>query len=367
MAPNKTIPFLDLGATYRELKTELHEAFTRVMENNHYIRGPEVTAFEAEFAVYCGAKHCVGVGNGLEALSLLLKAYEIGLGDEVIVPANTFIATWFGVSAVGAKPVPVEVADNSHLMDVSLIEQAITPKTRGIMPVHLYGFCENMDAIHTIAQKHNLIVIEDAAQAHGATYKGQKVGTLGHAAGFSFYPGKNLGCYGDGGAITTNDAAIAERVRELANYGSKVRYHHNEIGVNSRLDELQAALLRVRLTKLDAWNAHRKKIAAIYNETLSPSLLPPQAPAHTQPAWHLYVIRSKQREALMAALAEQGVQTLIHYPIACHLSKAYTNHGYGPFPKTEALCQEIISLPLGPHLSEDDAHYVANLVNTLAS
>ena len=263
------IPFLDLRASYLELKTALDSAFQRVMASGWYILGEELKAFEAEFAEYCNVKYCVGVGNGLDALHLILRAMDIGQGDEVIVPSNTFIATWLAVSYAGATPVPVEPDEATYNIDPSKIEAAITEKTKAIMPVHLYGQPADMDPILKIAARHHLKVIEDAAQAHGARYKGKRTGSLGDAAGFSFYPGKNLGAFGDGGAVTTNDSTLAERVRRLSNYGSQVKYAHDVKGFNSRLDELQAALLRVKLRHLDAWNGRRRQIAAQYLRKLN--------------------------------------------------------------------------------------------------
>ena len=261
------VPFLDLGRLHQSIRAPLDAAYHRVMDSGWFIMGPELEAFEAEFAQYCEVKHCIGVGNGLEALHLLLRAYGIGPGDEVIVPSNTFIATWLAVTQCGATPVPVEPDVNTHNIDPALIAAAITPRTRAIMPVHLYGQPADMDPINEIAAKHGLIVIEDAAQAQGARYKGRRTGSLGHAAGTSFYPGKNLGALGDGGAVLTSDDAIADKVRQLRNYGSKIKYQHDLAGYNSRLDEMQAAFLRVKLTVLDDWNALRSEIADQYSSS----------------------------------------------------------------------------------------------------
>jgi dTDP-4-amino-4,6-dideoxygalactose transaminase len=347
------IPFLDLKAPHQELRNELREAFDRVLDSGWYILGNEVKQFENEFAAYCEAKHCIGVGNGLDALHLILRAYEIGAGDEVIVPSNTYIATWLAVSYAGAKPVPVEPVEVTYNIDPALIEAAITPRTKAIIAVHLYGQPADMDPINAIAQKHGLKVIEDAAQAHGARYKGRRVGTLGDAAGFSFYPGKNLGAIGDGGAVTTNDAELAESVRVLSNYGSKVKYHNEVKGLNSRLDELQAAFLRVKMVKLDEWNLRRKALAKIYLEGFKDSgLVLPHVPDWADPVWHLFVIRSANREKLQLALQGKGIGSMVHYPIPPHLQGAYAELGLfeGSFPIAEQIHKEVVSLPIGPHL-----------------
>ena len=357
------VPFLELKPTYDELRSELDEAYHRVMDSGWYLLGKELEAFESEFAAYCGVRHCVGLGNGLDALHLVLRAMDIGPGDEVIVPAHTFIATWLAVSSAGATPVPVEPDPRTYNIDPERISAAITPRTRAIMPVHLYGQPADMDPIMKLAAKHGLKVIEDAAQAQGARYKGRRCGGLGDAAGFSFYPGKNLGAFGDAGAVTTNDARLAERVRMLRNYGSKVRYQHEEQGVNSRLDELQAAFLRVKLRHLEEWNARRRKTAGHYLSQLSTvnsQLVPPFVPEWADPAWHLFVVRHSQRDALQKKLTEAGIGTLIHYPVPPHLSGAYTAAGIpkGTLPMAEDLAQTVLSLPIGPHLAEDQASVV---------
>jgi dTDP-4-amino-4,6-dideoxygalactose transaminase len=349
------VPFLELLPTYKELQPEFDVAYHRVMESGWYLLGKELEAFEAEFAQYCGAKHCVGCGNGLDALHLILRAYDIGPGDEVIVPAHTFIATWLAVSYAGATPVPVDVEPVYCNLDPSKIEAKITPHTKAIMPVHLYGHPADMAPINAIAKKHGLKVIEDAAQAHGAAYHGFRCGTLGDAAGFSFYPGKNLGAFSDAGAVVTNDPGVAEKVRKLRNYGSTVKYQHELQGINSRIDELTAAFLRVKLTKLDEWNARRKEIAAFYMAQLPTAHLGlPTVAEGAEHAWHLFVIRHPQREQLQKKLAADGIGTLIHYPVPPHLTGAYQELGFkaGDFPVTEQLCSEILSLPVGPHLKE---------------
>lgn len=360
------IPFLDLNAPYRELKSELDSAYERVMESGWFIMGAEVEAFEHEFATYCGVKHCIGVGNGLEALHLILRAYEIGEGDEVIVPANTYIATWLAVSYAGAVPVPIEPDPNTYNLDPNLLESAITPNTKAVMPVHLYGQPADMDPIIQIAEKYNLKVIEDAAQAHGAHYKERLSGSLGQAAGYSFYPGKNLGALGDAGAIVTNDNILADQVRKLCNYGSTIKYYHDLKGYNSRLDEMQAAFLRVKLVQLDKWNRHRQEIASYYLNSLAniPGLILPYYPDWVTPVWHIFVIQTQHRDDLQQFLRAKGVGTLIHYPVPPHLSKAYNelNLTKGAFPITESIASSALSLPMGPHLSLDDAEYVTSMI-----
>lgn len=349
-----SVPFLDLKAPHRELYPELDAAYDRVLNSGWFILGKEVEAFEREFAAYCEAEHCVGVGNGLEALHLVLRAYDIGQGDEVIVPANTYIATWLAVSYAGATPVPVEPDARTYNLDPALIEAAITPATKAILPVHLYGQPADMDPINALAARHGLKVIEDAAQAHGARYKGRRVGGLGSAAGFSFYPGKNLGALGDGGAVVTNDAELADRVRVLRNYGSRVKYHNEVKGFNSRLDELQAALLRAKLPVLDEWNKRRQAAAKCYLDGLAESnLVLPYVPDWAEPVWHLFVVRHPRRDALQQRLQHVGISTMIHYPIPPHLQPAYAELGFGAgaFPITEVIHQEVLSLPMGPHLN----------------
>jgi len=353
-----TIRFLDLQAPYKELQPQLDAAYRRVIESGYYILGEEVEAFEEEFAAYCGAKHCIGVGNGLEALHLILRGYGIGAGDEVIVPANTYIATWLAVSYTGATPVPVEPDPRTYNLDPSLTAQAITPQTKAIIPVHLYGQPADMDPIWAIARRYTLKVIEDAAQAHGACYKGQRVGSLGDAAGFSFYPAKNLGALGDAGAVVTNDDTLADTVRVLRNYGSRVKYYNEVQGFNSRLDPLQAAFLRVKLRHLEAWNERRRVVARHYLEGLVhiPELILPFVPEWARPVWHVLVVRHPRRDALQRYLHQVGIDTLIHYPIPPHLSEAYRHSGWksGAFPLTEHIAATVLSLPIGPHLGLDE-------------
>lgn len=359
------IPFLDLKAPQAEMREALHAAFTRVLDSGWYIQGEELAKFEQEFAAYCGAQHCIGVANGLDALHLILRAYGIGPGDEVIVPSNTFIATWLAVSHAGARPVPVEPDDATFNIDPAGIEVAITSRTKAIIAVHLYGQPADMDAINVIAARHGLKVIEDAAQAHGARYKGRRTGALGDAAGFSFYPGKNLGALGDGGAVTTNDPVLAERIRMLGNYGSRTKYRNELQGFNSRLDEMQAAFLREKLLRLDDWNARRARIAAIYQERLRGSALRlPVVPLWAEPVWHLYVVRSKQRDALQAHLTACGIGSLVHYPIPPHLQGAYAADSWreGSWPLSERMHREVLSLPMGPSLSDEEVEEVAEAV-----
>ncbi len=361
------IPFLDLRAPYQELQAELDEAYQRVMRSGWYILGKEVEAFEQEFAVYCGVKHCIGVGNGLDALHLILRAYGIGPGDEVIVPANTYIATWLAVSYAGAQPVPVEPDQRTYNLDPGLIEMVITPRTKAILVVHLYGQTADMEPINAVARKYGLKVIEDSAQAHGAAYRGKRAGSLGDAAGWSFYPGKNLGALGDAGAVTTDDDTLADKIRMLRNYGSKVKYHNLAKGFNSRLDEFQASFLRVKLKYLDEWNARRTHLAGLYCELLRDTgLLLPFVPAEMKAAWHLFVVRTPRREALQEHLQTNNIGTLIHYPVPPHLQPAYQelNLPAGSFPISERLHNEALSLPMGPHLSTMELERVVDAIQS---
>ena len=359
------VPFLDLAAARNELAGELDAAALRVLASGHYILGPETEAFEAEFAAYCGVRHAVGVSNGLDALVLILRALAIGAGDEVIVPANTFIATWLAVSLSGARPVPVEPRDDTGNLDPARVEAAITSNTRAVMPVHLYGQCADMAALADIARRHGLPLIEDAAQAQGASWAGVRAGGLGIAAGFSFYPGKNLGAFGDAGAVTTNDDTLATTIRRLRNYGSSRKYVHELAGVNSRLDEMQASLLRVKLARLDEWNARRRARAAFYTQALAGSgLTVPTVADGADPVWHLYVVQAGNRDALQAFLRERGVDTLVHYPIPPYLQGAYESDGYDAraFPVSNRLHEQVLSLPIGPHLTDQQAQAVVDAV-----
>ncbi|MEO8155398.1 MAG: DegT/DnrJ/EryC1/StrS family aminotransferase [Rhizobacter sp.] len=359
------IPFLDLKSIQLSQREELVAAFTRVLDSGWYILGQEVARFEEEYAAHCDAKHCVGVANGLDALVLVLRAMGIGPGDEVIVPSNTYIATWLAVSHVGATPVPVEPDARTFNIDPARIAAAITPHTKAILPVHLYGQPADMEPILAMARLHGLRVLEDGAQAHGARYQGQRLGAHGDAVAWSFYPGKNLGALGDGGAVTTNDAALAERIRVLRNYGSKVKYHNEVIGYNSRLDELQAALLRAKLPQLDRSNQRRAAIAQRYLAAFKGlDLLLPHVPTFAEPVWHLFVVRHKRRDALAKRLAEAGVATMIHYPVAPHLQPAYAEMGWGvgAFPISEAMHAEVLSLPIGPTQSDEQTEQVIHAV-----
>ncbi len=361
----RAVSFLNVRAAYEELEEELNLACSRVMKSGAYVLGEELKAFETEWAEYCGVRHCVGVGNGLDALHLTLRAMGIGPGDEVIVPSSTYIATWLAVSNCGATPVPVEPQPLTCTLDPARIEAAITPRTRAIMPVHLYGMPADMSAILAVARRHGLSVVEDAAQAHGATFKGQKCGSLGDAAGFSFYPTKNLGAMGDAGAMTTDSDEIASRVRVLRNYGSRIKYMNEAKGWNSRLDPLQAALLRVKLRYLDKWNSRRRDWARQYFAELSGTLglCLPVVPESSEPAWHLFVVRHPRRDELRAALDAEGVETLMHYPIPPHLSEAYAEMGYGlgSLPLAEEISRSVLSLPMGPHLTRDDLSVVVEV------
>ncbi|HEX8605424.1 MAG TPA: DegT/DnrJ/EryC1/StrS family aminotransferase [Pseudoduganella sp.] len=364
-----SVPFLDLQAINNSQAAELETAFRRVLQSGWFVLGKEVAQFEERFAAYCGSRHCIGVANGLDAIMLVLRAWGIGPGDEVIVPSNTFIATWLAVSQCGATPVPVEPVEATYNIDPARIEAAITPRTRAIIPVHLYGQPADMEAVLAIAARHGLKVLEDAAQAHGATNDGKRTGNLGHAAAFSFYPGKNLGALGDGGGITTDDDDLAQLLRTYRNYGSQKKYHNLVQGFNSRLDEMQAAFLSVKLDVLDDGNARRRAIAAHYTQALAgiEGLLLPVVPQWADPVWHLYVVRHARRDALAAKLAEAGIGTIVHYPIPPHLQQAYAELGLGEgaFPIAEAMHREVLSLPIGPHMSLEQAEEAAAAVRAI--
>ena len=360
------IPLLDLRAAYDELRDEIDQACRRVMDSGRYILGEEVDAFEREWAEYCGTTHCVGTGNGLDALHLILRGMGIGPGDEVIVPSNTYIATWLAVSYAGATPVPLEPDPATHNLDPARIEGAVTSRTRAIIPAHLYGLPAEMDPILETARRHGLKVVEDAAQAHGASYKRRRCGSLADAAGFSFYPTKNLGAFGDAGAVTTDDDELADRVRVLRNYGSRRRYENEVKGLNSRLDPLQAAILRVKLRHLDAWNHRRAERASQYLEELRDidGLALPPTTTWTTSSWHLFVVRHPMRDELAKILDSEGVDSLIHYPVPPHLSEAYLELGLGrgSLPIAEELAGSVLSLPLGPHLSAEHQQRVIKAV-----
>lgn len=362
LQPPTEVPFLDVQASYLELKPEIDEAVARVLTSGWYLLGAELEAFEKEFAAYLGVRHCIGVGNGLDALHLSLRALGIGPGDEVLVPSNTYIATWLAVTYAGAIPIPVEPDPTTYNLDPDKLVSALTERTKAVIPVHLYGQPADMDPVVAFARQHGLRVLEDAAQAHGARYRGRRVGGLGDAAGWSFYPGKNLGALGDGGAVTTNDDALAERLRLLRNYGSTRKYHHEEAGFNSRLDELHAAVLRVKLRHLEAWNSRRRVIAAFYlNALATVDLVLPVVPNWAEPVWHLFVVQSSARDALQRYLRGCGVSTLSHYPLAPHLQGAYRQLELSPgsLPIAERLQQRVLSLPLGPQLQLSQAQTVA--------
>lgn len=349
------VPFLDLRATYLEIREDAELVVKRVLDSGCYILGQEVEYFEQEFAIFCGAKHCVGVSNGLEALHLALLAMDVGVGDEVIVPSNTYIGTWLAVSQCGATPIPVEPDSTTYNLNPARIEAAITSRTKVILPVHLYGQPADIDPILEIARKKGLKVLEDAAQAHGARYKGKRIGAHGDVVAWSYYPGKNLGAFGDGGAITTSDDDIADRVQLLRNYGSRIKYTNEVQGYNSRLDSIQAALLSLKLKTLNEWNARRSLIASRYqSELASVGLILPHIPTWADSSWHLYVVQHTDRAYLQKMLLEKGIGTLIHYPIPPHLQRAYDSNGYqrGDFPVAEQLADNCLSLPIGPHMSE---------------
>lgn len=364
------IPFLDLQATYTELKIDIDAAVNRVLDSGFYILGPEVEMFESEFAHFCEAQFCVGVGNGLDAIYIALKSLGIGPGDEVLVPANTYIATWLAVSQCGAIPIPIEPSIDTHNIDPSLFSKAVTKNTKAIIAVHLYGQPAPLDEILNFAKEFNLKVIEDAAQAHGASYKGRKIGAHSDMVTWSFYPGKNLGAFGDGGAITTNNEGLAKKAAVMRNYGSERKYVNDVKGLNSRLDPLQAAILRVKLSKLDEWNARRTEIAKTYDDAFgSAGFYIPKQGSGCRSSWHLYVLRHSKRNDIVKALDGLGVSALIHYPIPPHLQKAYSSLGYvrGDYPIAEKLSDEVFSLPIGPHLPIENMHRVVESVLKVAS
>jgi dTDP-3-amino-3,4,6-trideoxy-alpha-D-glucose transaminase len=355
------VPFLELGAATAELRPEIDAAVARVLSSGRYLLGPELEAFEAEWAAYAGARHCVALGSGLDALTLGLRASGIGPGDEVLVPGQTFVATWLAVTAVGAEPVPVDVDPVHHALDPRAAAAAVTPRTAAILPVDLYGHPADHVELRALADRHGLLLLDDAAQAHGARLHGRPVGTYADAAAWSFYPGKNLGALGDGGAVTTDDAELAARLRRLRNYGSERRYEHVEAGQNSRLDELQAAMLRVKLTHLPAWNARRRRLAERYVEGLRD--VPVALPAvrrGAEPSWHLFTVRSPERDRLREHLESVGIGTLVHYPVPPHRQPAYAGSlaASTALPVADAVAATVLSLPIGPHLDDDDADLV---------
>lgn len=360
------IPFSTFAPMHNEIKADMQAYFERVYDKSWFIDGEECRQFEKEFAEYCEAEYCVGCGNGLEGLYLLLRAFDIGDGDEVIVPSNTFIATALAVSYTGATPVFVEPEHKTYNINPCEIEKTITKRTKAIIAVHLYGQCADMDPILEIAGKYQLKVIEDAAQSHGATYKGKKAGSLGDAAAFSFYPGKNLGCLGDGGCITTNDPQTAKKVRAIGNYGSDQKYHHIYKGINSRLDELQAGFLRIKLRELDRWTKERQQICERYlNEIKNDQIILPEVSDQNTHVWHIFPVRTKKRDVFQNYLKEKGIGTVIHYPIAMHLQDAYKDLGYeqGDFPIAEKIAKEELSLPLYYGMIEEEIDYVIETIN----
>jgi dTDP-4-amino-4,6-dideoxygalactose transaminase len=359
------VPFVDLTAQYRTIAAEINEATSRVIQEADFILGREVNLFEEEFASFCEARYAVGVDSGTSALELALRAFDIGAGDEVITAANSFIASALAISHAGATPVLVDIDAFTHTMDVAAIEKAITPRTKALLPVHLYGHPAHMEPIRQLADKHGLVVIEDACQAHGTRYKGKRAGSLGHAAAFSFYPGKNLGAYGDGGMVVTNDRGIAKRLAMLRNYGQKEKYQHLFRGYNRRLDTLQAAVLRVKLKYLEEWNAARRWNAVLYHKFLDGTgvVLPGEA-GGAESVWHLYVIRTENRDLLRDYLVSRGVSASIHYPIPIHLQPAYQDLRYkrGDFPVTEAYAQQILSLPMFAELTQGQIEFIAQVI-----
>ncbi len=364
------VPFLDVGATYRELKREIDDCVKEVLKSGWYILGKNVVLFEKEFAKYCGVKYCVGVGNGMDALELILRAYGIGPGDEVIVPANTYIATVLVVDIVGATPVAVEPDLTTYNLDPDRLEAAITRKTKAVMAVHLYGQCANIQKIKEICKKHNLILIEDAAQAHGARHFGKRAGSLGNAAGWSFYPTKNLGAFGDGGAVTTNDKKVAEYVCLARNYGSKIKYFNLIKGFNTRLDEIQAAILRVKLKYLDTWNKRRHKITSYYLTHLNPNNNPhfvlPQVGEGNEHIWHVFPARTKKRKQFIEYLKKYHIGTLIYYPLPFFQQKAYQEliKYSSNYPLTNIISQETVSIPLYVQMKEKEVRYVVKTINS---
>lgn len=364
------IPFLDLRAAYRELQVEIDDAVHRVLDSGWYILGPEVESFENEWATYCGAKYAVGVANGLDALTLSLRALGIGPGDEVIVPSNTYIATWLAVTSVGAKVVPVEPDPATHNIDASKITNSITRSTKALLPVHLYGQPADLSPIMSVARNYGLKVLEDAAQAHGAKYQGTPIGAHGDAIAWSFYPGKNLGALGDAGAVTTNNPDIADKIRLLRNYGSRLKYKNEMVGFNSHLDPLQAAVLRIKLRHLDEWNSRRKHIATKYLRELNDTHVAlPECPNWAESAWHLFVIGSPKRNSIYERLSMEGIGCLIHYPIPPHMQEAYAELNFNPnaFPIARKLADEVLSLPISPHMNLDTVDEIVENVKSAAS
>lgn len=358
------IKFLDLTSINKMYEDEIKDRFQCIFDKGWYLQGEENNIFNKAFAAYCGTKYAVGVANGLDALNLIIKAYGFGPDDEIIVPANTYIASVLAISENGCKPVLVEPNLDTYNINPDLIERAITPKTKAIMVVHLYGQAVEMEAIWKLAEKHNLKIIEDSAQAHGAMYKGRRVGNLGDASGFSFYPGKNLGCLGDGGAVTTNDEELYLKIKAIANYGSNKKYVNLYKGVNSRLDELQAAVVNVKLPYLDEDNNKRRKIANYYIKNINnPLIILPKSPVEDMHVWHLFVIRTENRDKLQSYLQSNGIQTLIHYPIPIHKQEAYKEWNNLSYPITEKIHYEVLSLPISPVMTHREIEKVVEVIN----
>jgi dTDP-4-amino-4,6-dideoxygalactose transaminase len=360
------VPFLNFEPMHTEIRNDIVETFKKIYDNNWFILGPRVEAFESDFSKYCGTNYCISCGNGLDALSIILRGYDIGEGDEVIVPSNTYIATALAVSYVGAKVVFVEPSIKTFNIDENKIEEAITKKTKAIIAVHLYGRPAEINKIKALCEKYNLKLIEDAAQSHGAIYNGKKTGNLGDAAGFSFYPGKNLGAFGDSGAILTSDKALAEKVRAIRNYGSNIKYYNEYKGVNSRLDEIQAGFLSIKLNHLDKWNADRQKIAKFYLDKINNSkIILPDISSVTDSVWHVFAIRTEYRDDLINYLKSNGIETLIHYPVPIHLQKAYTDLGYnvGDFSVAETISKTVLSLPIWYGMKNDEINYIITVIN----
>jgi dTDP-4-amino-4,6-dideoxygalactose transaminase len=363
------VPFVDLKAQYQTISSQVDEAIRRVVDETDFVLGRDVDLFEQEFADFCEAEYAVGVDSGTSALELALRAYGIGEGDEVITVSHTFLATVAAISYTGARPVLVDIDRDSYNIDAAEIEAAITARTRAVVPVHLYGQAADLDPILEIARRRNLVVIEDACQAHGARYKGNRVGALGDAGCFSFYPGKNLGAYGDAGMVVTNSEDIARQIRLLRNYGQPQKYQHVMLGYNRRLDSLQAAVLRAKLPLLDQWNASRRSAALLYNELLGEAegIRTPYAAEESSHAYHLYVIQHPRRDSLMSHLRERGVSTGLHYPVPSHLQPCYENLAMGPgsLPITEAVASRVISLPMFPEISSSQIEHVCNSIKSL--
>lgn len=360
------IPFVNFKPMHDEIRNDIAKVFEEVYNSNWFILGDKVSVFEKNFSEYIGTKYCIGTGNGLDSLSLILKGYDIGKGDEIIVPSNTYIATALAVSYTGAVPVFLEPDIGTYNINANLIENAITDKTKAILVVHLYGQTAQMNQIQQIAKRHNLLLIEDCAQAHGATFEGKNAGTFGNAAGFSFYPGKNLGALGDGGAVVTDDEQLAKKVAALRNYGSYQKYYNEYKGVNSRLDELQAAFLSVKLRNLDRWNEDRKRIAKLYIEGINnKNIILPYVIYEANPVWHVFAVRCSRRNELQEYLDANDIHTVIHYPIPIHLQEAYKGLGYkkGDFPIAEKISEEVLSLPMWYGMNDSEIEYIVDKLN----